>query len=129
MPLDYLSCFAVVLRGILGKVDTCQTDYSIHSKLRIFLYSEVVRGSTTFKLIKGLTKVKEKCDIFVISFIYFVPISQKISVINRNGTCFFYINQTSGVCLVCAHAITHINWRRPSYTYMKLYIKVIYITL
>ena len=39
MPLDYLSCFAMVLRGIHGKVDICQTDHSIPSKLRIFPYS------------------------------------------------------------------------------------------
>ena len=53
MPQDYISSFAVVVRGIHGKVDVCQTDYSIHSKLRTFLYSEVIYGSTTFKLTKG----------------------------------------------------------------------------
>ena len=53
MPLDYLSCFAVVLRGKHGTVDICQTDYSIHSKLRIFPYSEVLHGSTPFKLTEG----------------------------------------------------------------------------
>ena len=52
MPLDYLSCFAVVLRGIHGEVDICQIDYSVHSKLRTFPYSEVIHGSTTFKLTK-----------------------------------------------------------------------------
>ena len=53
MPLDLLNCFAVVLIGIHGKVDICQTDYSIHSKQRIFPYSNVIHGSTTFKLTKG----------------------------------------------------------------------------
>ena len=38
MNMGYLSCFAVVLRGIHRKVDICQTDYCIHSKLRIFLF-------------------------------------------------------------------------------------------
>ena len=52
MPLDYLSCFAVVLTGIHREVDICQTDYSIHSKLRIFSNSEVMHRSTTFKLTK-----------------------------------------------------------------------------
>ena len=53
-PLDYSSCFAeVVLRWIYGKVDICQTDYSVHSKLRIFRYSEVMHRSATFKLTKG----------------------------------------------------------------------------
>ena len=53
MPLDHLNCFAIVLRGIHGNVDICQTDYSIHSKQRIFPHSIVIHGSTTFKLMKG----------------------------------------------------------------------------
>ena len=53
MPLEYLSCFAMVLRGIHDKIDICQTDHSIHSKLRIFSYSEIFHGNTTFKLTKG----------------------------------------------------------------------------
>ena len=54
MPLVYLSCFSKVLRGIHRKVDIYQTDFSIHSKLRIFPYSEVKHENTTFKLTKGL---------------------------------------------------------------------------
>ena len=50
----------MVLRWIHWKVDICQTDYSIHSERRISPYSEVIHGNTTFKLMKGLTKVKEK---------------------------------------------------------------------
>ena len=46
MTLDYLSCFAVVLRGIIGKVDICQTDYSIRPKLRIVHDSEAMHDST-----------------------------------------------------------------------------------
>ena len=53
MPLDHLNCFSMVLRGIHGKVDICQTDYSIHSKQRIFPYSNVIHGSATLKLTKG----------------------------------------------------------------------------
>ena len=56
MHLDYLSCFAVVLRKTHGKVDICQTDYDINSKPRPFPYSEVTHGSTTctkFKLTKS----------------------------------------------------------------------------
>ena len=53
MPLDYLSCSVVVLRGIHRKVDTYQTDYSIYSKLIIFPYSEIMHASATFKLTKG----------------------------------------------------------------------------
>ena len=58
MPLDYLSCFAMVLRGIHRKVDICQTDPCIHSELRILPYSEVIHGSTTFKLTKDLQRLK-----------------------------------------------------------------------
>ena len=41
-----------------------------------------------------LKKVKEKrsiikFDTFILSFIFFVPMSQTISVINRFGTCYF----------------------------------------
>ena len=52
MHLDYLSCFAMVLTEIHGNTDICQTDYSIHSKLEFPFYSEVIHGSTTFKLTK-----------------------------------------------------------------------------
>ena len=31
----------------------CQTDCSIHSELKIFQYSDIIHGSTTFKLMKG----------------------------------------------------------------------------
>ena len=48
-PLDYLSCLAVVLRGIHRKVYIYQTDCSIHSELRIFPCSEVTQGSTISK--------------------------------------------------------------------------------
>ena len=72
----------MVLKGIHGKVDICQTDYTIHSKLRIFPYSKVIHGSTTFKLMKGLLRLKKNDQllnlIFFISFLYFVPMSQTI---------------------------------------------------
>ena len=44
---------SVVLSGIHKMVDICQTDDSIHSKLRIFPYSEVIHGNTIFKLTEG----------------------------------------------------------------------------
>ena len=53
MLLDYLSYFAVVLRGIHGNVDIFQTDHSILSKLEFSLYCEVIHESATFKLTKG----------------------------------------------------------------------------
>ena len=53
MPLDYLNCFDVVLKGIHGKVYICQTDYGINSKQSIFPYPNAIHGSTTLKLTKG----------------------------------------------------------------------------
>ena len=96
MPLDYLSCFTMVLRGIHRKVDISQTDYSIHSKLRIFW------SHTQKYTIKANERLKKwstiKFDILVLSLIFFVPMSQTISVINRSGTYFFYTHQISGAC-------------------------------
>ena len=53
MPLDYFFFLTMVIRGIHGKVDIYQTDYNTYSKLRIFPYSEVIHGRTTFKPMKG----------------------------------------------------------------------------
>ena len=69
-----------MLRGRHRKFAICQTDHSIHPKLRIFPHSEVIHGSNT-EAHQSLTKVKEKwsiikLDVFVLSFIFFVPISQ-----------------------------------------------------
>ena len=33
MPLDYLSCFVVALKGHTETLDIYQSDYTIHSKL------------------------------------------------------------------------------------------------
>ena len=60
IPLDYLSCFAVFLRGILRIVDICQTDYSIHNKLRISPLFRSYTWNYNIKANKMLTKVKEK---------------------------------------------------------------------
>ena len=84
----------MVLRRKDGKADICQLNYSIHSKLRFFPYSEVIHGSTKFKPTKGYKKVKEKLvtiqfDVFVLSFNKFVLLSETISAINRVGAFYF----------------------------------------
>ena len=116
MPLDYLGWFAVVLRGMHGKVDICQTDYSIHSKLRTFFYSKIIHGSTTFKVMKG-KKVKEKWstikfDHFVFSYIFLVPVSQTITVIKKWHRLYFTCIKLMACVLGCASAIAQIKWRR-----------------
>ena len=84
----------MVLRRKDGKADICQLNYSIHSKLRLFPYSEVIHGSTKFKPTKGYKKVKEKLVtiqfvVFVLSFNKFVLLSETISAINRVGAFYF----------------------------------------
>ena len=115
MPLDYLSSFAVVLRGIHWKIGICQTDYNIHSKLRIFPYSEVIHGSTT----KGKQRLKKNDQLINLMlfpfFIFLCSMFQTMSqtsVINRSGTCYFYLLFLVVHVLVCAHAITLIKRRR-----------------
>ena len=54
---------------------------------RNFLYSEVTYGNTTFKLKKRHRTIE--FDVFVICFIFFIPLSQAVGVIKRNGTCYF----------------------------------------
>ena len=54
-----LGYFAMVIRRT-HKVDICQIDYSIQSKLRIFPYSIAIHGSTTF----NLTKLKKNDQLF-----------------------------------------------------------------
>ena len=71
IPLDHLDCFAVILGGIRRKVDICQTDYSIHSKQRIFPYSNVIHGSTTFKLTEGQQVLKNN-QLLNLMFLFFL---------------------------------------------------------
>ena len=94
IPLDELSCSAVVLRGIHKKVDICQTDHSIHSKQRIFSYSLVIYGSTQAN--ERLTKV---FVVFVLSVISFAPMSQTIGVIDRSSA--WYSLHISNLWCVC----------------------------
>ena len=117
MPLDHWNCFAVVLRGMQGKVDICQTDYNIHAKERIFPYSNNIHGKIyNIQANERLTRVKEKQSttklrVFVLSFIFFAPIYQIESFINRSGTCYFLHTSVAHV-LVSTCAIVCIKWRR-----------------
>ena len=105
MPLDYLSWLPVVLRY----VDTREGWY-----IRSWLYYPL--QTKNFPLFWShswkydiqandkLTKVKEKLstikfDVIVRSLIFFVPMSQTISVINISGACYFL--HTSNSWCVC----------------------------
>ena len=69
VPLDYLSYFAVVLRGI-------QRERLMYAKpiivftpnLEFSPYSEVMHESTTFKLTKGQQKLMKSDQIFTLTF-------------------------------------------------------------
>ena len=100
MPLDYLGCFSVILRGIHESVDIYQTHYSIHSKL---LWSHT--WNCNIQANERLTKFKAKWSpiqfyVFNLSLIFFIPMSQTVSVINRSAACYFL--HTPNWCFVCA---------------------------
>ena len=42
--LDYLSYFTIILRGIYGNVDICQTDYNIPCESELSPYSEIPKS-------------------------------------------------------------------------------------
>ena len=57
----------------MGMFDICQTDYSIHSKLRIFSLFWSYAWKHIIQANKRLTKIKEKWssiqfDVFILSF-------------------------------------------------------------
>ena len=84
------------LGRIKSKVDICQTDYSIHFKLRIFLLFWSHTWKCNIQASKKLTKVKEKWssikfDVFILSFILFILMSQNLSAIHINRVCYFLL--------------------------------------
>ena len=60
IPVDYLSCVAMVLKGTHGNVDIWQTDYSIYYNPRIFFLFWSHTWKCNVQANKSLTKVKEK---------------------------------------------------------------------
>ena len=118
MPLDYLNCFAMMLRGIHDKVDSIsQTDYSIYSKLIIFPYSEVIYGSTTFKLTKGLQSLEKNDQLFNLmfcSFFHFLCFNVPDSKCHKQKwrVLFFTRIKLEACGLECTHVIALIKWRR-----------------
>ena len=75
MPLDYFSCLVLVLRWMHGKFDICPTDYSVHSNLKISLYSEVINGSTTFKLMEDQQTLKKNDQLLSLMVLFFLSFS------------------------------------------------------
>ena len=102
MPLDYLSCFAVVLRGTHRKYDICKTHCGIHTKLNIFSYSEVKHGNITFKLKKG--------QLLNLIIFFFFFLLQAVSAIKRKWRVLFFTRLKLVACvLACGHVIACIK--------------------
>ena len=57
MTLDYLSYFAVVLRGIQQNANICQTNYSIPSKLEFTLIPEFIQRDKKVQVKGTLIKI------------------------------------------------------------------------
>ena len=119
MPLDYLSCLTVILKGIHRKVDICQTDYSIHSKLNNFPYSEVTHGSTAFKLTKGWQRFNKNDRLLNLMFFFFhflrfnVPDNKCHK--QKWRMLFFTRIKLVAQVLACARVIASIKSRRLSW--------------
>ena len=91
--------------------DIFQTNNSIYSKLRIFTLFWSHTWKYNIQAEERLTKVKEKWstiqfDIFDLSFIFYIPMSQTISAINRSVAS----------VLVSVGAIACIKWIRLNLT-------------
>ena len=103
--------------GYGGKFDIYRTDYSIHSKLRIFPWFWSHTWMYNIQANERLPKVKEKRStiqfkVFNLSFSFFNPMFQTISAINRSGACYFSHPPNKWWMCWCVCAIAHIKWRR-----------------
>ena len=96
MPLNYLSCFFVALRGLHMKINICQTNcYLLQNRNFPLFWSHT--WMYNIQANERLTKVKEKWSnnkfgIFVLYFIHFLRsnVLESISVIIRNGVCWWW---------------------------------------
>ena len=96
MPLDYLSCFAMVLQGIYENVWYMPNCIVFTLNLKFFhLFRSHTRKYNIHAFIHDrLAKVEEKWsttkfDVFDLPFIFFIPMFQTKSAINRSSTCYF----------------------------------------
>ena len=126
MPLDYFSCLVLVLRWMLGKFDICQTDYSVHSNLKISLYSEVINGSTTFKLMEDQQTLKKNDQLLSLMVLFFLSFSlfrcplQKVLSIEVMHPIFYmhamfymhFLHAKQWHMCWCSHATACIKWRK-----------------
>ena len=109
MPLDFLRCFAMVLKQIHGNVDTCQTYYSIPPNQNFTSF----RSHTwkyNIQVNKSLTKVKRMTKysiLYFCSFIFLISMSQTIRTVNRSGA-YYFLHALNQWCVCwCVHVRSH----------------------
>ena len=135
MSLDYLSCFAVVPRGIHGKVDICQTNYNIYSKLRIFCLLWSHTWKYNIRADKRLTKVRKVINYqiwYFLSFFHFLHSYVPDNKCHKQKwrVLFFTRIKLVASVLACARAIASIKWiRLDSNRWIKVYLSLIIIQI
>ena len=90
-PQDYLSCFAMILRGYTGTFDTCQTESSIH-------YNHLIWCFGSFFHFPNSNVPDNKCH------------KQKRHML------FFRCIKVVTIVLACVYAIACLKWRRLGIT-------------
>ena len=108
-------CCCSSKRNTHGNVDICQIDYSILSKLRIFSIFWSHKWKYSIQVSKRLTNVTGKWstiqfEVFVLYFIFLIPMYQKICVMNRSHTCYFLHISECCSKQVQLHASNEQNW-------------------
>ena len=117
MPLDYLSCFADVLRGIHRGIYICKVIIVFCPNLEFSPYSEVIHGGATFKLMKDQQRLKQNDQQFKLMFLFFLSFSSFQCPYNKCHKqkwhmLFFTRIKLVPCVLACVHVITYIKWKR-----------------
>ena len=122
MPLNYLSCFAVVLRGYVGRL--------IHAKLIIvftktknfplfwshtWMYNtETWKLTKVYRKIKGQRKMTNYYLWFFCFFFHFLCFNVPDNKCHKQKWCLLFFTRIKLVAcvLACVRAIACIKWRR-----------------
>ena len=117
IPLDYLICFAVVLRDILGIVWYMPNWLSLQTfpLFRSHTWKYNIQANKT--IIRKMITIQ--FDVFDLSFIFFIAMSQTVSVINRSGACYFLHASNMVRWIYSAKLCEKIPMPKNSYRYFK----------
>ena len=117
IPLDYLICFAVVLRDILGIVWYMPNWLSLQTfpLFRSHTWKYNIQANKT--IIRKMITIQ--FDVFDLSFIFFIAMSQTVIVINRSGACYFLHASNMVRWIYSAKLCEKIPMPKNSYRYFK----------